>query len=177
MSPPKSKFGIIGVGVGQKAVLFQVSVSEGRELSRAFTPDIMTFYEVSVAHCPEDIMRIFTRLLQSISNSKVSVNNYGKFCFYHATYLPLQADLDVNSIGFNRLPYPKEDMIKIPEDSARTRKPSVFCVAGRMLNNLMGRNSMPPDLPSTVSKSNPSSPVSQSDGVFSFKKVFKKRSV
>ena len=48
---------------------------------------------------------------------------------------------------------------------------SVFNVAGRMLNNLMGRNSMPPELPS---KSQPNSPT---DGNFSFKNVFKKRSV
>ena len=139
-----------------------MSVSEGRELSRAFTQDIMTFYEVSVAHCPEDIMRIFTRLLQSISNSK--------------------ADLDHSLVNHHRLLHPKEEEdIKnpiIPDHVSRSRKPSVFCVAGRMLNNLMGRNSMPPELPSnSVSKSNPSSPVSQSDGVFSFKKVFKKRSV
>ena len=67
------------------------------------------------------------------------------------------------------------------EVSSRSRKPSVFCVAGRMLNNLMGRSSMPPELPSSVSgpisRSNPNSPVPGAEGVFSFKKVFKKRSV
>lgn len=47
-------------------------MTEGRELCRSFTQDIITFYEVSVAHCPEDTMRIFTRLLQSISHSKVA---------------------------------------------------------------------------------------------------------
>jgi hypothetical protein len=67
-------------------------------------------------------------------------------------------------------------------DVARMRKMSVFNVAGRMLNNLMGRNSLPPDLPSTyTSKSQPSSPVGTSSAegttAFSFKKVFKKRSV
>ena len=88
----------------------------------------------------------------------------------HSTF-NLQADHSFSMIDHQ---VHKENM-KIPE---RSRKPSVFCVAGRMLNNLMGRNSLPPELPSTVvSKSNPSSPVPQSEGVFSFKKVFKKRSV
>ena len=146
----------------------------------------MTFYEVSVAHCPEDIMRIFTRLLQSISNSKVCTTqprNNGLIITQPNLFL--QADLD-HPLGINhnnphhRFVHPKEDIKNHPimPDVSRSRKPSVFCVAGRMLNNLMGRNSMPPELPSSsVSKSNPSSPVSQSDGVFSFKKVFKKRSV
>ena len=68
-------------------------------------------------------------------------------------------------------------------ENARSRKPSVFCVAGRMLNNLMGRGSMPPELPSSVSggpisRSHPNSPVpGGTEGVFSFRKVFKKRSV
>ena len=164
-----------------------MSVSEGRELSRAFTQDIMTFYEVSVAHCPEDIMRIFTRLLQSISNSKVCttvLHNLGTMVWLSRNLFFLQADLDhplgINHNSHHRFVHPKEDIKNHPimPDVSRSRKPSVFCVAGRMLNNLMGRNSMPPELPSnSVSKSNPSSPVSQSDGVFSFKKVFKKRSV
>ena len=61
-------------------------------------------------------------------------------------------------------------------EASRIRKPSVFYVAGRMLNNLMGRNSMPPELP-PISRSNPNSPTPNAEGVFSFKKVFKKRSV
>ena len=72
----------------RNSLQIQVSVTEGRDLCRSFTPDIITFHEVSVAHCPEDIMRIFTRLIQSIRNIKVqlsyratfNIKNH-KFCF------------------------------------------------------------------------------------------------
>ena len=55
-------------------------MTEGRELSRAFTQDIITFHEVSVAHCPDDIMRMFTRLLQSISHIKVFNSSFFIYC-------------------------------------------------------------------------------------------------
>ena len=71
------------------------------------------------------------------------------------------------------LPNAKNITTESSTDLARARKISVFNVAGRMLNNLMGRNSMPPELPS---KSVPNSPT-MAEGSFSFKNVFKKRSL
>merc|ERR1712228_1159185 len=105
-------------------------------------------------------MRIFTRLLQSISHIKHNVEK-----------LPscTQSFHGVKDVSKPQV-----------SETSRNRKPSVFYVAGRMLNNLMGRSSMPPELPSSlppISRSHPNSPVPGADGVFSFKKVFKKRSV
>ena len=73
----------------------------------------------------------------------------------------------------------KESKLARNDSLLRNRKASVFYVAGRrMLNNLMGRNSVPPEVTSST-RSNPGSPSANpaNESVFSFKKVFKKRSV
>lgn len=143
-------------------------------------------------------MKIFTRLLKAISHNKVKILScflktqpnqsyqielfeFHLFSFQNAEKLPACSQSFHGTKDLNKPEMMSNSAMAASSSSASTssrlRKPNVFCVAGRMLNNLMGRNSVPPELPSSSSSSQPNSPISTTEGVFSFRKVFKKRSV
>jgi hypothetical protein len=128
---------------------FQVPTAEGRELARRYC---CIFCEVSAAEAEmePDITCIFKQLIREARVFKVQPNN-------------CNSANSANNHNNNN-------------NNNRQRKRSVFTI-NRMFGSLMGRNSMPPEMPSKKHGTVSNLAASMPDVAGSFKSVFKKRSV
>lgn len=129
--------------------LLQVNAAEGRELAKRFS---CVFCEVSAADPaesePEDLADIFNQLIKEARSFKIR-----------------QQDANNNANNNNGSSH-----------NSRQRKRSVYII-NRMLGSLMGRNSMPPELPSSRKGGTSQMASSMPNVAGSFRSVFKKRSV
>lgn len=129
--------------------LLQVNAAEGRELAKQFS---CVFCEVSAADPaesePEDLADIFNQLIKEARSFKIR-----------------QQDANNNANNNNGSSH-----------NSRQRKRSVYII-NRMLGSLMGRNSMPPELPSSRKGGTSQMASSMPNVAGSFRSVFKKRSV
>ncbi|KZS08644.1 Uncharacterized protein APZ42_027313 [Daphnia magna] len=129
--------------------LRQVNAAEGRELAKQFS---CVFCEVSAADPaesePEDLADIFNQLIKEARSFKIR-----------------QQDANNNANNNNGSSH-----------NSRQRKRSVYII-NRMLGSLMGRNSMPPELPSSRKGGTSQMASSMPNVAGSFRSVFKKRSV
>ncbi|KAI9565573.1 hypothetical protein GHT06_009365 [Daphnia sinensis] len=130
--------------------LRQVNAAEGRELAKQFS---CVFCEVSAADPaesePEDLADIFNQLIKEARSFKIR-----------------QQDANNNANNNNGSSH----------NNSRQRKRSVYII-NRMLGSLMGRNSMPPELPSSRKGGTSQMASSMPNVAGSFRSVFKKRSV
>ncbi|EFX79833.1 hypothetical protein DAPPUDRAFT_319292 [Daphnia pulex] len=130
--------------------LRQVEADEGRELAKQFS---CVFCEVSAADPaesePEDLAGIFNQLIKEARSFKIR-----------------QQDTNNNAHNNNNG----------SSNNNRQRKRSVYII-NRMLGSLMGRNSMPPELPSSRKGGTSQMASSMPNVAGSFRSVFKKRSV
>nr|ADD24437.1 Ras-like protein family member 11B [Lepeophtheirus salmonis] len=164
--------------------LRKISSYEGERLAQRYNA---SFHEISVADSPTDTVSILTSVVKELWHTKTDYSNDE---FKHKRWGSVsgisssrsrhrRADEEDDYEDYeNILPPHVSDHKHLDEssllapssvsDDPRIRKPSVFDVSRRVFNNLMGRNSLPPELPSSNTSKQSS---------MSLKNVFKKRSV
>ncbi|TRY76682.1 hypothetical protein TCAL_10359 [Tigriopus californicus] len=184
--------------------LRKVSISEGRELSRQYNT---AFHEVSVADDPVDTITVMNRVIRELWIAKMEAHR-NLFLLSPPFMHMFQSRLAVppNSVSSDQrcprskssdssptnspprktttatcstqehaAPCPTPSTTEVERD--RSRKHTVFSM-GRVFSHLMGRGSLPPDLPSSSSGSTVTvKERGMSTDRLSLKKVFKKRSV
>ena len=134
-----------------------MEAAEGRELAREFG---CAFSEVSAAEAnesePEDLADIFNQLIREARLFRIRLQDANNNANNHSTssYTSNSAQAANN----------------------RQRKRSVFII-NRMFGSLIGRNSMPPELPSSRKSGVAQMASSMPNVAGSFRSVFKKRSV
>lgn len=130
-----------------------MEADEGRALAQRYC---CVFYEVSAAepdqNQPEELSGLFNQLIREARQLKLSQQ---------------ESQNNNNSLESNN---------NSNNGTSRQRKRSVFIIH-RMFGSLMGRNSMPPELPSTRKGGASQFTSSMPNVAGSFRSVFKKRSV
>ncbi|CAB4058864.1 unnamed protein product [Lepeophtheirus salmonis] len=149
----------------QHLCFFLISSYEGERLAQRYNA---SFHEISVADSPTDTVSILTSVVKELWHTKTDYSNDE---FKHKRWGSVsgisssrsrhrRADEEDDYEDYeNILPPHVSDHKHLDEssllapssvsDDPRIRKPSVFDVSRRVFNNLMGRNSLPPELPSS----------------------------